>query len=261
MNSSYQKTGITTKHACSALSYREMVLNLPSWIFNLCTRPILYIFECFCVEEVSSWQWNTQLFLHFWVAFLVSIWRIIIAPPTWHSSHTHTPVPFSVIKLQGEKKSFHMGHTELTLNKTWLARQELWKRWKELISKVCRGSNAFVRPPPHHLSSLNNVNGSHKERCRWGPTRRAAHAASSDNTMVIRLTGNESGFGGRLNMRVILPSSGEKLRDYSGWTDKKKDGITTARSAAQHNTTRLGKNARKRAWLLCGFPPTCSGGM
>lgn len=149
-----------------------------------------------------------------------------------------------------------MGHAELTLNKTCRARQELWKRWKELISKVCRGWNAFVCPPPHHLSSLNNVNGSHKERCRWGPTQGAAHAASSDNTMVIRLTGNESGFGGRLNMRVILPSSGENY----GITAVEQTRKGRDYNCAQHNTTPL-KIARKRAWLLCGFPPTCSGGM
>lgn len=127
-----------------------------------------------------------------------------------------------------------MGHTGLTLNKTWRARQELWERWKELISKVCRGSNAFVCPPPHHLSSLNNVNGSHKERCRWGPTQGAADAASSDNTMVIRLTGNESGFGGRLNMRVILPSSGENYGITAVEPTEKRTGLQLR--ATQHDS-------------------------
>lgn len=126
-----------------------------------------------------------------------------------------------------------MGLTELTLNKTCRARQELWKRWKELISKVCRGSNASVCPPPHHLSSLNNVNGSHKERCRWGPTQGAAHAASSDNTMVIRLAGER--VWGKIKYEGDPPIFWGKLGDYSSWTDKKRTGITTARNTTQRN--------------------------
>lgn len=42
-----------------------------------------------------------------------------------------------------------------------------------------------------------------------------------------------------------------KLRDYSGWTDEKKDGITTARNTTQHNRTQ--RHTRKQAWLLCFF--------
>lgn len=129
----------------------------------------------------------------------------------------------------------------------------LWKRWKELISKVCQGSNAFVwPPPPHHLSSLNNVNGGREERCRWGPTRRVARSAPSDSTMVIRLA--RAGWAGRrLNMKTILTSS----QGNYGIMDKKRPGLQ--RRTTQHNTAHKPHASRLDCHVVF-LPPAPGGG-
>lgn len=126
-----------------------MLLNVLVWIFKLCLPPFcstsLGVFVSATVlkktphcdnetHNYSVWLW--------WVTFLFSILRIIVAPPTPQPTQPPLPVPFSIIKLRKKRtKSFHTGHTELLLNKTCQA----------VVVKKMKGANQQSVSGPKRL--------------------------------------------------------------------------------------------------------------